>query len=120
MTFCFHEMTAKHSTGMHFASFGEPVTLHTTAGETLTTSGIIKVTEQAETGDNGIGVIVRAELVIPDKIDDEELVIFSTWTLGFRNKKFAIESLSPPVGGFIKLNAMALSKELTSAVRGSR
>ena len=113
-------MTALHSTRMHFASFGEAVTLHTSAGGTLTTSGIIKVTEQAETGDNGIGVIVRAELVIPDKIDGEELLIQSPWTLEFRNQKFSIESLSPPVAGFIKLNAMAFIKELTSAVRGSR
>lgn len=120
MTFSFHDMTAVHSTGMHFASFGETVTLHTSAGGMLTTSGIIKVTEQAESGDNGIGVIVRAELIIPDKIDDEELAIRSPWSLEFRNQKFSIESLSPPVGGFIKINAMALNRELTSAVRGSR
>lgn len=118
MTFNFQQMTAIHSTGMHFASFGEDVTLHTSAGESISSTAIVKVTEQAESTDNGVGVIVRAELVIPDKVNGEELMIRSPWTLEFRNQKFSIESLSPPVAGFIKVNALALNREHTSAVRG--
>lgn len=118
MTFNFQQMTQTHSTGMHFASFGEDLTLYTSAGESISSSAIVKVTEQAESTDDGVGVIVRAELVIPDKVNGEELIIRSPWTLEFRNQKFSIESLSPPVAGFIKVNALALNREHTSAVRG--
>jgi len=118
MTFNFHQMTAQHSTGMHFASFGAPVTLHTSAGETLHTSAICKVSESEESTNNEVGVIVRAELVIPDTLNGAELLVRSPWTLEFRNQKFSIESLSPPVAGFIKINAMALTREITNAVRG--
>ena len=134
MSFNFHDMVSQHQTRMHFASFGEQVTLQTSAGETIRTplgamietTAIIKVTEQAEATDNGVGVIVRAELIIPEKVSregtgiPEPLGIKSPWKLTFRGQTFAIESLSPPVAGFIKLNAMALNRELTSAVRGSR
>lgn len=112
--FNFHDMTATHQTEMHFANFGEAVSIVTSAGVTIETTGIIKVTEQAEASDSGIGVIVRAELVIQSTTDlGDEISIKSTWTLTFRGQRFSIESLSPPVAGFIKLNAMSLSRELT-------
>ncbi len=114
MSFSFHDFAQQNQTAMHFAGFGEALVIVTSAGETINTTGIIRITEQAENSDSGIGVIVRAELVIPSTIDyGDEIGIRSTWTLTFRGQRFSIESLSPPVAGFIKLNALNLSRELT-------
>jgi hypothetical protein len=116
MTFSFHDMVAEHQTETHFASFGEPLTIQTSAGETLGLSAIIKVTEQAEASDNSVGVIVRAELAIPATLaNGDPTAIKSTWKLTFRGQLFGIEALSPPVAGFIKVNAIALNRELTHA-----
>ncbi len=107
-------MVQLHQTDSHFAGFGEPLVITTSAGRTIETSAIIKVTEQAETSDSGIGVVVRAELAIPSTLDTgDDIGIHSTWTLSFRGQGFSIESLSPPVAGFIKLNAVNLSRELS-------
>jgi len=112
--FNFLDMVQQHQTGMHFDVFREDVLIQTSAGRTIEATGIIKVTEQAEQTDSGIGVIVRAELVIPSTLDcGDDLGIKSTWTLEFRGQRFSIESLSPPVAGFIKINAQNLSRELT-------
>lgn len=112
--FNFHDITALHQTDMHFASFREDVVVYTSAGRTIETYAIIKVTESAETSDSGVGVVVRAELAIPSTLDTgDDIGIHSTWTLSFRGQRFSIESLSPPVAGFIKLNAVNLSRELT-------
>lgn len=112
--FNFIDMVQQHQTGMHLDVFREDVLIQTSAGRTIEATGIIKVTEQAEQTDNGIGVIVRAELIIPSTLDcGDDIGIHSTWTLTFRGQQFAIESLSPPVAGFIKINALNLSRELT-------
>lgn len=112
--FNFIDMVEKHQTGMHLDVFREDVLIQTSAGRTIEATGIIKVTEQAESTDSGIGVIVRAELVIPSTLDcGDDIGIKSAWTLTFRSQRFAIESLSPPVAGFIRLNAIALNRELT-------
>lgn len=124
VSFNFHEITKAHQTPMHFAGFGEPLTIVTSAGVSIESTAIVRVTEQTEASDSGTGVIVRAEMVIPDRIslhadpDDysgDEIGIRSTWKLVFRGQNFGIESWSPPVAGFIKLNAIALSRELTHA-----
>lgn len=112
--FNFIDMVEQHQTGMHLDVFREDVLIQTSAGRTIEATGIIKVTEQAEQTDSGIGVIVRAELVIPSTLDcGDEIGIHSTWTLTFRGQRFSIETLSPPVAGFIKINALNLSRELS-------
>ncbi|MCA9010354.1 MAG: hypothetical protein KDB01_11435 [Planctomycetaceae bacterium] len=126
MTSLFQRLAQRHQNTMHFATFGEDIEVLTSAGKRILTTAIIKITEQTETTDSGTGVIVRAEVAIPSFIDPSRLnnemyeddpnqimQIKSTWRLTFRGQTFAIESLSPPVAGFIKLNVIALSRELT-------
>src|SRR5690606_30992364 len=115
MTFNFRNMTEQHQTVMHFANFGEPVTVYSSAGVAIQTTAIIQVTEEAEATEDGTGIIVRAKLAIrdtaerfPGSVVRDPMVIRSTWQLEFRGQRFGIEALSPPVAGIIKLNAIAL------------
>lgn len=119
-------MAQQHQNSLHFSVFGEPVDVVTSDGKRTRTTGIIEVTEQLENSAKGTGVIVRARLAIPSFIDpsrmnndlyqdspQEVFQIRSTWRLEFRGQSFAIESMSPPVSGFIKLNVIALKRELS-------
>ena len=119
MTFNFHHMTEQFIAPTHFSSFGEPVVLfNTPSSDEIPVSGIVEVTHQEGNRAKTQGVIVRANVLVPAKVDGADLVISSTWHVVLRGQKFSIESLGPVSAGFRKLGLVVLNKETTKAVSG--